>query len=77
MGIFSPLLSLLLTVVIIVGLAWLLISLINKVGGKQNSQSKVSSGGPISGSAQEHLKTRYARGEISREEYLKILADIE
>jgi putative membrane protein len=64
--------GLLLLVLLVVGVIWLVRSI--AAGGGNPPPSSWSSG---SGSAREELDRRYARGEITREEYQRIRADLE
>lgn len=66
-------LNLVITVAVIVGVVWLVIWLIRRAGA--NGQTAF---GPASAvqSPREIVGARYARGEISRDEYQAILADL-
>lgn len=76
MGFLGPLLGLLFSILLIIGIAWLVIWLIRRTA-DQGARGSGSSG-PSSEltAAQEILKQRYAQGEISREEYREILRDL-
>ena len=65
--------NLIITVGVIIGIVWLVIWLIRRAG--TNGQANF---GPASAqqSPREILQARYARGEINREEYQEILADL-
>lgn len=63
------------TLAILVGLALLVIWAVRRSGGLTGINSP--SGNTDQSSAKEILKTRYARGEITREEYLQMLEEIE
>lgn len=65
---------LLITIGLIVGLVWLAIAAFRRTG-ESNTQPKTQN---IRGqSAREIAAARYARSEISREEYQQILSDID
>jgi putative membrane protein len=68
-GWIGMIINLVITVVVIVGIFWLI--------RRALSMGQFSSG-PASAvqSAREILQTRYARGEITREQYQQILADL-
>lgn len=59
-------------ILVVTGVAWLVSQLFTGAGGP----SRRSSGDESQVSAREILQIRYARGEITREQYLEILADI-
>jgi putative membrane protein len=65
--------GLLLLVLLVVGVIWLVRSIASGSG----SPAPPSSWSTGSGSAREELDRRYARGEITREEYQQIRADLE
>jgi putative membrane protein len=74
MGAFGGgLLSILLIIGAIIGIVFLIQWLVNKNG----STSAWKNDGEPRQSAEEILKSRYARGEISREEYLHMKSDLE
>ena len=63
--------NLVITILVVVGIIWLVVWLVRK--GIPNNQV----GSPSSHvSSKEILQTRYARGEITREQYLEILNDL-
>ena len=72
-GWIGMILNLVITVAVIVGVAWLVIWLVRRAS---------ANGGAAFGSTaapqspREIVQSRYARGEISREEYQGILADL-
>ena len=68
--------GLLLIVLLVVGIVWL-VRQVSSTGGGPTDQQRPPAGGPPSGSAREDLDGRYARGEISREEYRAIRDDLE
>lgn len=76
MGFLGPLLGLLFSVLLIVGIAWLFIWLIRRTADQGAGGSGRSGPSSELNAAQEILKQRYARGEISREEYREILGDL-
>jgi putative membrane protein len=72
-GWIGMILNIIITVGVIVGIVWFIIWLVRRAG--FNGQGNF---GPVSAehSPREILQTRYASGEINREEYLEILADL-
>jgi len=68
--------GLLLTVLLVVGIVWL-VRQVSSNGGRPTDHRQPPSTGAGSGTAREELDRRYARGEISREEYLAIRDDLE
>jgi putative membrane protein len=71
----GQLIGLLFTALVILGFTWLLINLIKKAGTEPSRMA--SRGTPQGQNAQEIIRRRYARGEISREEYQQILRDLQ
>jgi len=63
----------LLIVLLVVGIVWL-VRQVSSDGGSRSDQQKQP---PVQGSAREDLDRRYARGEISREEYRQIRDDLD
>lgn len=77
LGAWSPVLGLVINVILIIGVAWLLIWLIRRAT-ETNSQSGRGSSENIGReNATDILKKRYARGEISREEYREMKEDLD
>lgn len=77
MGSWSAVLGLIFSVILIVGAAWLLIWLIRRTA-ETSSQGRADSGRHSDQqTVLEILKVRYARGEISREEYRDMKQDLE
>ena len=71
-GWIGMIISLLITVAVIVGIVWLVIWLVRRSG-----SNNLTNFGPAAGqSPREILQARYARGEITREQYQEILADL-
>jgi len=68
--------GLLLMVLVVVGIVWLVRQLSSN-GDRSVAQQGPPSSGPGAGSAREELDRRYARGEISREEYRTMRDDLE
>ncbi|GEM_PF-1749703 len=68
--------GLLLIVLLVVGIVWL-VRQVSSNGGRPSDHQPPSASGSGSGSAREELDRRYARGEISREEYRAIRGDLE
>jgi putative membrane protein len=69
-GWFGMVLGLIINIALIVGVVLLVIWLVGRVSG---GAARGSNSGP---SPREILQARYARGEITREQYQEILADI-
>ena len=77
-GLIGMILNLIITVGVIIGIVWFVIWLVRRAGsnGLTNfSQASFGSPPPVQ-SPREILQARYARGEISREEYQEVLADL-
>ncbi|MBM3143825.1 MAG: hypothetical protein FJ010_02415 [Chloroflexi bacterium] len=70
-GWIGMILNLVLTVAVIVGIVWLLIWLVRRVGA--GGSPNTNAGGQ---SPREIVQARYARGEITREQYLALLEDL-
>ncbi len=68
--------GLLLIVLLVVGIVWLFRQ-VSSDGGRPTDQQRPPASGPASGTAREDVDRRYARGEISREEYRAIRDDLE
>lgn len=79
-GLAGGLIGLLFNVVILIGLVLLVIWAVRKFSGPTNSgwqsNSPQSSAIDRSLSAREILQTRYAKGELTREEYQTMLSDV-
>jgi putative membrane protein len=65
-------LNLVITVGVIIGFVLLVVWLVRRLG----SEGKASSPGQAASSPREILQTRYARGEITRDQYQQMLADL-
>ena len=76
LGLFGGLLSTLLLLGLLVGLAFLGILLWRRFGTSEGAGSWQQPPGTRQPTAREILQTRYARGELSREEYLSMLQDL-
>lgn len=77
-GLLGGLIGLVLNIVLIVGVVLLIVWAVQKISRPANSDSPpaaAAGSGPIL-SAREILDIRYARGELTREEYQTMLADI-
>lgn len=76
LGLLGMILNLVITIGVIVGIVLLVVWLVRRVAGgtASNAFQAGPAGGP--GSAKEILQIRYARGEIDRELYQKMLADL-
>ena len=72
-GWIGMILNLVVTVAIIVGIVWLVIWLVRRAGSNGGTAFD-STAAPQS--PREIVGARYARGEISRDEYKEILADL-
>ena len=72
-GWIGMILNLVITVAVIIGIVWLVIWMVRRAGA--NGQSTF---GSVTGaqSPREIVQARYARGEITRDEYQEILADL-
>jgi len=73
MGWFGMIIGLFITIALIVGFVVLVVWAVRRLSG--NSSNSVPQVGS-SQSARDIAQIRYAKGEISRDEYLKILADL-
>lgn len=65
-----------LTAVILIGLVLLVIWAVRRITNSQKGSMYVTDQGDGLNTAQEILQARYARGEITREEYQRMLKDI-
>jgi len=72
-GWIGMILSLVITVAVIFGIVWLIIWLVRRTG--MNGQTYFNQESDAQ-SPREILQFRYARGEITREQYLQILEDL-
>jgi len=72
-GWIGMIINLIITVAVILGIVWLIIWLVRRTGsnGLANIGSSIAPQSP-----REILQSRYARGEITREQYLEILEDL-
>jgi putative membrane protein len=74
LGLLGGILNLVITLGVIVGIVLLVIWLIRRVGGEGGA---LAAGQRASqSSAREILQTRYARGELTREQYQQMLSDV-
>ncbi len=71
-GIWPGIIGMALNVALIIGVVMLVVWMVKQVG--QSHSSQTATGAPLS--AREFLDMRYARGELSREEYQAIRQDI-
>ena len=76
LGLFGGLLSALFTIGVLVGLVFLGIWLWRRFGASEAVSSWTQSQGVQQPTVLEILQTRYARGELSREEYQSMLQDL-
>lgn len=74
MGWFGMIIGLIITIAVVVGIALLIVWAIRKTNGTSTQSGPLA---PASQSAREIAQARYAKGEISREEYQQILSDID
>ena len=77
-GLIGMILNLIITVGVIIGIVWLVIWLVRRAGsnGLTNFSQSPFGSQPSAQSPREILQARYARGEISREEYQEVLSDL-
>jgi len=77
-GLIGMILNLVITVGVIIGIVWLVIWLIRRSGsnGLANFSQNTLDAVPTALSPREILQARYARGEITREQYQDILIDL-
>ena len=66
-------LNLVITVAVVIGIIWFIIWIVRRIS--SNEQSNLSAGSAAQ-SPREILQIRYARGEITRDQYLEILEDL-
>ncbi|MCJ7701778.1 MAG: SHOCT domain-containing protein [Anaerolineales bacterium] len=70
-GWIGMIINLVVTIIVVVGIIWLVVWLIRKgIPGNQGPSLSLQT------SPREILQARYARGEITREQYLEILKDL-
>ena len=72
-GWIGMILNLVLTLAVIGGFVWLIVWAVRRSGGNSAQTGTTNLSGP---SAKEIAQARYAKGEISRDEYQQILADL-
>ncbi|NIS81054.1 MAG: hypothetical protein GTO14_12790 [Anaerolineales bacterium] len=75
-GLIGGILGLVITVGVIVGIVALVIWLVRRLGREGGASSATGSQQSEVSSPREALQLRYARGEITREQYHEILADL-
>jgi putative membrane protein len=72
MGIFGPILNLVLSVGLIIGLVIFLVWIVRRLGNGSITTKAVSNGNdPLN-----IIKTRYAKGEITQQEFMEISKDL-
>ena len=76
LGLTGGLLGTLLTIGILLGLVFLGIWLWRRFGASEAASSWTQAQGTRQPTAREILQTRYARGELTREEYQNLLQDV-
>ena len=75
-GLIGIILNLIITVGLIVGIVLLVVWLVRRLGSGGGAFSESQKPGEAAPSAREILQTRYARGEITREQYQEILSEL-
>lgn len=81
-GLFGPwgwvgmILNLVLFVAVVIGVIWLIVSVIRRSGPPVSSTAPQPPA-PAASTPREIVQARYARGEINREEYLQLMTDLE
>ncbi len=73
-GLAGGLIGLLFNIIVIVGIVVLIVWAVQKFSPSNASSKAISSGQPVS--ARDILDIRYARGELTREEYQTMLHDV-
>ena len=74
MGWIGMILGAILCIAVLIGLIYLIAWAVRRTSG---NSSQSGSQAPISQSAKDIVKARYAKGEITRDEYQKILSDLD
>jgi len=75
-GWIGMILNLVITIGVIVGIIWLVTWLVRRFSAGDQSSTTRYGGSGAQPTPREILQTRYARGEISRDEYQQLLADL-
>ncbi len=75
-GLIGMILNLIITVGLIVGIVLLVVWLVRRLGSGSGAFSESQKPGEAARSPREILQTRYARGEITREQYQEILSEL-
>ncbi len=75
-GLIGMILNLIITVGLIVGIVLLVVWLVRRLGAEGGALSLSHKPGQAAFSPREILQTRYARGEITREQYQQILSEL-
>jgi putative membrane protein len=68
MGLWGGLIGMILNIAVIVGIVWLVVWAVRRLSGGHGSDSRQT--------PTEILQARYARGEITREQYQQMLKDL-
>ncbi|TFH35085.1 MAG: SHOCT domain-containing protein [Anaerolineales bacterium] len=76
-GLLGGILNLVITVGIIIAIVLLVIWMVRRLGQSGTGYSNPNSQSTEMTSPQEILRVRYARGELTREQYQEILADLD
>lgn len=76
LGLIGVILNLVITVGVIVGLVLLVVWLVRKVGANGGALSAGQRAGGSELDPREILRARYARGEITREQFQQMVSDI-
>jgi putative membrane protein len=75
-GLIGGIIGLLVTMIILIGLVVLVVWAVRRITGSQQGSLYPTSQNPNALTAGEILAQRYARGEITREQYQQMLEDI-
>ena len=75
-GLVGSILNLVITVGLIIGIVWLVIWIVRRLSSSQKTSLSQSSSPDNMKSPLDILRTRYARGEITRDEYQEMLTDL-
>ena len=76
LGWFGPILNLVITVGVVIGLIWLLVWTVRRLSSSSNQFSGQTDQLDSGQTSLDIMKIRYARGEITREEYLVMKKDL-
>jgi putative membrane protein len=76
-GLVGMILNLIVTVGVIVGIVGLVVWLVRRLSSNGSSATTLFTQPAVSQSPRDILQSRYARGEITRDQYQEILADLD